>query len=185
MHNNYDEFSDWLSDARRDLERDHEKLSERIEKINYYQKALDVSDELLSELEVLKKENDKLRTETDSLRAQLQEKEVQLSEQRKLTTGMAKKSSEDELIKAIRVFINISKRKSLDKRTHIKDMIRDLADAVKLELPDDLRETLAHLDDEQNEPSQQVFIETLNGTATGQVTQNIGQSEQAKLLVKS
>ena len=185
MNTNYIELCDWLNDARREMERDREKLSERIEKIDNSLKAFEVVENLFSKIESQQEELESQKAEIDSLRAQLQEKEVQLSEQRKLTTGMAKKSSEEELIKAIRVFINISKRKSLDKRTHIKDMIRDLADAVKLELPDDLRETLAHLDDEQSEPSQQVFIETLNGTATGQVTQNIGQSEQTKLLGKS
>ena len=157
MHNNYDEFSDWLSDARRDLERDHEKLSERIEKINYYQKALDVTDELLSELEVLKKENDKLRTETDSLRAQLQEKEVQLSEQRKLTTGMAKKSSEEDLQKALRTYFNTSKRKTIGKRVAVKTVITEFINTMKISLPDDLAEALDHLDDEQSEP--QIVIE--------------------------
>ena len=181
MNTNYIELKELARKARRALEQerdDIQSLAQKVEQMDTFLQVLNARDGLLTEYE-------RLQEEADSLRAQLQEKEVQLSEQRKLTTGMAKKSSEDELIKAIRVFINISKRKSLDKRTHIKDMIRDLADAVKLELPDDLRETLAHLDDEQNEPSQQVFIETLNGTATGQVTQNIGQSEQAKLLVKS
>jgi len=145
MYRDYDELKVFARDAKRALEREREEMTERAVRLDAFYKMTDYMKEILAECEDLKEEN-------EMLRAQLQEKEVQLSEQRKLTTGMAKKSSEDELIKAIRVFINNSKRKSIDKRTHIKDMIRDLADAVKLELPDDLRETLANLDDEQAEP---------------------------------
>ena len=158
MHNNYDEFSDWLNDARRDLGRDRERLTERIEKVNYYQKALDATDELLSEIEGLMKENDKLRTETDSLRAQLQEKEVQLSEQRKLTTGMAKKSSEEDLQKALRTYFNTSKRKTIGKRVAVKTVITEFINTMKISLPDDLAEALDHLDDEQPEPSVTVNV---------------------------
>ena len=160
MNTNYNELKELVRKARRALEQerdDIQSLAQKVEQMDTFLQILNARDGLLSEYE-------KLQEETDSLRAQLQEKEVQLSEQRKLTTGMAKKSSEDELIKAIRVFINISKRKSLDKRTHIKDMIRDLADAVKLELPDDLMETLAHLDDEQPESP---AITTINVAAGG------------------
>ena len=164
MHNNYDEFSDWLNDARRDLERDRERLTERIEKVNYYQKALDATDELLSEIEGLRKENDKLRTETDSLRAQLQEKEVQLSEQRKLTTGMAKKSSEEDLQKALRTYFNTSKRKTIGKRVAVKTVITEFINTMKISLPDDLAEALDHLDDEQPESP---AITTINVAAGG------------------
>jgi len=151
MYRDYNELKVFARDAQRALEREREEMTERAVRLDALCKMTDYMKEILAECEDLKEEN-------EMLRAQLQEKEVQLSEQRKLTTGIAKKSLEDELIKAIRVFINNSKRKSIDKRTHIKDMIRDLADAVKLGLPDDLRDTLANLDDEQTEPK--IIIES-------------------------
>lgn len=112
-----------------------------------------------SELHIkeLEQENEQLRIETDSLRAQLQEKEVQLSEQRKLTTGMAKKSSEEDLQKALRTYFNTSKRKTIGKRVAVKTVITEFINTMKISLPDDLAEALDHLDDEQSEP--QIVIE--------------------------
>lgn len=146
------EFSDWICDASRELERECERMTEKMEQMNKYKKAFEIAQSLLSENEKLNDQLKDLQEENESLRQQLQEREVQLSEQRKLTTGMAKKSSEDELIKAIRTFLNISKRKSLDKRVHVKIMIMELVDAANITLPQDLKETLVHLDDEQPEP---------------------------------
>jgi len=183
MNTDYFELSVWLGDAKRDLERDYERLKERIEKIVYYQKALDATDELLSKIDSLQEELESQKKEIDSLRGQLQEKEVQLSEQRKLSAGMAKKSSEEDLLKAFRMYANRSKRKTPDKRAFAKSAMLEIANANGLLLPEELAATIDSLDDEQSEPAQQVFIETLNGTATGQVTQNIGQSEQARLPV--
>lgn len=146
------EFSDWIYDASREMERECERMTEKVEQMNKYKKAFEIAQDLLSENEKLNDQFKTLQEENELLRQQLQEKEVQLSEQRKLTTGMAKKSSEDELIKAIRTFLNISKRKSLDKRVHVKIMIMELVDAANITLPPDLKETLARLDDELPEP---------------------------------
>ena len=151
MNANLIELSDWVSDARRDIERDCERLAEKMEKMDYYRKALDITDELLDETEALKKENETLREQLSAEKKLRAEQEVKLEEMSKLSAGMAKKTSQDELIKAIRVFINISKRKSLDKRVHVKIIVMELVDAANITLPADLREVLAHLDDEQPE----------------------------------
>lgn len=152
MNTNYVELGVWLGDAKRDLERNHERLKEEIEKIVYYQKALEATDELLSRIDSLQEELESQKAEIDSLRAQLQEKEVQLSEQRKLTTGMAKKSSEEDLLKAFRTYANRSKRKTADKRAFAKSAMLEIANANGLTLPEELAATIDSLDDEQPEP---------------------------------
>ena len=157
MKTNYIELSEWLSDARREMERDREKLSERIEKIDNSLKAFEVVENLFSKIESQQEELESQKAEIDSLRAQLQEKEVQLSEQRKLTTGMAKKSSEEDLQKALRTYFNTSKRKTIGKRVAVKTVITEFISTMKISLPDDLAEALEHLDDEQGEP--QIVIE--------------------------
>ena len=157
MNTNYIELSDWLNDARREMERDREKLSERIEKIDNSLKAFEVVENLFSKIESQQEELESQKAEIDSLRAQLQEKEVQLSEQRKLTTGMAKKSSEEDLQKALRTYFNTSKRKTIGKRVAVKTVITEFISTMKISLPDDLAEALEHLDDEQSEP--QIVIE--------------------------
>ena len=157
MKTNYIELSEWLSDARREMERDREKLSERIEKIDNSLKAFEVVENLFSKIESQQEELESQKAEIDSLRAQLQEKEVQLSEQRKLTTGMAKKSSEEDLQKALRTYFNTSKRKTIGKRVAVKTVITEFISTMKISLPDDLAEALEHLDDEQSEP--QIVIE--------------------------
>ncbi|MCR5851312.1 MAG: hypothetical protein K6G92_11505 [Bacteroidaceae bacterium] len=158
MNTNYIELSDWLNDARREMERDREKLSERIEKIDNSLKAFEVVENLFSKIESQQEELESQKAEIDSLRAQLQEKEVQLSEQRKLTTGMAKKSSEEDLQKALRTYFNTSKRKTIGKRVAVKTVITEFISTMKISLPDDLAEALEHLDDEQPEPSVTVNV---------------------------
>lgn len=158
MNTNYIELSDWLNDARREMEKDREKLSERIEKIDNSLKAFEVVENLFSKIESQQEELESQKAEIDSLRAQLQEKEVQLSEQRKLTTGMAKKSSEEDLQKALRTYFNTSKRKTIGKRVAVKTVITEFISTMKISLPDDLAEALEHLDDEQPEPSVTVNV---------------------------
>ena len=65
---------------------------------------------------------------------------------------MAGKTSQDELLKALRVFVNTSKRKRLEKRTLVKEMVLELVLANGIVLPEDLATTINSLDDEQVEP---------------------------------
>ena len=78
--------------------------------------------------------------------------ETQLNEMSKLSAGVAKKSSQDDVLKAMRTYLNISKRKTLSKREAAKTVFMDLFTSTKLDLPDDIKELLTYLDDEQAEP---------------------------------
>jgi len=88
----------------------------------------------------------------DDEKQQRAELEMKLMEMGKLTTGMAKKASEDNLIKALRTYVNRSKRKTADKRAFAKSATLEIANANGLDLPEDLKAAIESLDDEQTEP---------------------------------
>ena len=100
----------------------------------------------------------RLRREVEMLRGQLQEEkelrvkvEMQLKEMSKLSASVAGKASQDEVLKALRVFVNKSKRKKLEKRIAVKEMVLELANANGVVLPEELAMTIDSLDDEQPE----------------------------------
>ena len=139
----------------RALGSEKERLTERIEQLAGMMKMADMTDELLSEIDDLKDENERLCAENERLRQEVQEKEMKLSELSKLSVGVAKKASHDELLKALSVFVNKSKRKKYEKRVAIKEMVLELANANSIVFPEDLSATLDSLDDE---PSESKFV---------------------------
>ncbi len=163
MNANLNELGEWLNDARRDIERDRERLAEKIERMDYYRKALDITDELLQEAEALKTENETLREQLAAEKKLRAEQEVKMAEMSKLSAGMAKKTSQDDLFKAMRSYLNISKRKSPGKREAAKMVFTELFTSAKLDLPEDIREMLDHLDGEQAESA----VATVNVAAGG------------------
>ena len=139
-------------EVHREIEREYENVVTRAEELNELNKVLEGVDLLLQD-------NENLRSEIDELEAELKEKdkkivqlETQLNEMSKLSAGVAKKSSQDDVLKAMRTYLNISKRKTLSKREAAKTVFVDLFTSTKLDLPDDIKEMLTYLDDEQAEP---------------------------------
>ncbi len=155
MKRNLEELKETMHDVQRALGSEKERLAERIEKVESVMKMAGVTDELLSEIDDLKDENDSLNKENERLRQEVQEKEMKLSELSKLSVGVAKKASHDELLKALSVFVNKSKRKKYEKRVAIKEMVLELANANSIVFPEDLSATLDSLDDE---PSESKFV---------------------------
>ena len=152
MNQNFNDLMDWSDGARRTLDREREKMMERVELIDGLAQAMQAVDEILTE-------NKSLQTELESLRTQLQmekdlrtKAEIQLGEMSKLSAGMAKKASQDEVLQALRVFVNKSKRKKVEKRIAIKEMVLEMANANGVLLPEDLATAIDSLDDEQLEP---------------------------------
>ena len=173
MNINIEELKDWNDEARRELERKQERLKEEQEELSNNLLALEATDKLLSKIDAQSEELEekqstidsqseeieKQQSEIESLRQQLQEEkdknqalEMRLSEMTKLSNGVAKKSSQEELLKALRIFINKSKQKRIEKRTAVKEMILELANASGIVFPADLAATLDSLDDEQPDP---------------------------------
>ena len=145
-------------DMRLTIEREREKLSERLEQLDMYLKMVDCMDHLQQQNADLQDTIARQAGEIDSLQDQLQrernkreELEMKHSELSKLSVDMAKKSSQEELIKALRTFVNKSKQKRIEKRMAVKEMVMELAIANNIIFPADLAATLDSLDDEQTE----------------------------------
>ena len=141
----YQEMKDFARDAQRALDREREEMTERAVRLEAFCKMTDHLKEILAEKEDLEEENTRLRT-------QLEEKKMKFAEMSKLTAGVAKKVAQDDLLKAFRIFLNTSKRKTLSKREAAKVVLMEIFSSAKIALPDDITEMLNHLDDEQTEP---------------------------------
>lgn len=173
MKTNIDELKGWQDEARRMLDDEIERLGKRQQKLSGYVKLLNVTEEVIAEYYALKEELERKQQETDELTEQLEQKdrviddlrrqlleakeqrlasETKLSELSKLSAGVAKKSSQDDMLKAMRSYLNTSKRKTLGKREAAKMVFTELFTSAKMELPEDITELLEHLDDEQSEP---------------------------------
>ena len=139
------DYRELARDARRALDDERECLNEMARKMESYGLLLDAVNELVSE-------NERLKDGNEELRQQLKQTETKLNEMSKLVAGVAKKSSQDEVLKAIRIFVNKSKQKTTKKRTLIKEMVLEFTYANGIVLPDDLMALVYALDDEQEVP---------------------------------
>lgn len=115
---------------------------------NGVQHALEEKEQLRQRVTALESENAEKDADIDRLNGLLEDKDRQLTELRKVSASMAKKSSQDDVAKAIRIYLNTSKRKKLDKREAAKTVLLELITAAKLEMPEDTMELLNHFDDE-------------------------------------
>ena len=145
------DYGEMAHDARRALEREREDLTERAEQLAAHLRVLDEIDEVLAENGQLKDENESLRQQLDEEKRLRAELEMKLMEMSKLSTGMAKKASEENVLKALRTYVNRSKRKTADKRAFAKSATLEIANANGLDLPEDLKSAIESLDDEQME----------------------------------
>ena len=139
-------FEEQLRAARECLDREHERLQEQMDRLNAYRKILEKNERLMNEVEQQK-------AEIESLRQQLDDKDMKLNEMNKFSVNMAKKSSQEGIEKAIRIYVNTSRRKTQAKREVARAQLLDLIATAKLDMPEDIMEALNHLDDEQPEPA--------------------------------
>lgn len=143
---------DAAHDALRALDREREEMRERLEVMDGYSRTLEAVERLVTENKELQEQVDDLQQQLDNEKQQRAELEMKLMEMNKLTTGMAKKASEDNLLKALRTYVNRSKRKTADKRAFAKSATLEIANANGLAIPEDLAAAIDSLDDEQAEP---------------------------------
>ena len=158
MERDYSLYSEVFREAKREMEEKHKRLMDEMEHEKGFLEALGIADLLVSE-------NDKLKDEISSLEAELEEArrllteekkqrtelEMKMAEMSKLSANVAKKSPEEDLIKALRIYANRSKRKTPDKRVFAKSAILEIANSNGLSLPQDLAAIIDSLDDEQAE----------------------------------
>lgn len=146
---NTEELLEAAEDTCRQLEREQEELEDRAKELRMRLQVVEATKELLREINRLKADNEALRMEIDGVNQQLQEKDTQLKELNKLSAGVAKKSSQDDVSKALRIYLNTSKRKTLAKREAAKTVFLELIAAAKLDVPEEIMDLLNHFDDEQ------------------------------------
>lgn len=156
---NTEELTEAVHETYRQLQNKLERKANEAEELKTQMRIMEATQKLLDEIERLNNDLEDYRSEVDGLREQLQDEkdknqqlEMRLSEMSKLSAGMAKKSSLEELLGALRIFINKSKQKRIEKRTAVKEMVLELANANGIVFPEDLAATLDSLDDEQPDP---------------------------------
>ncbi|MCR5039013.1 MAG: hypothetical protein K6A94_06720 [Bacteroidales bacterium] len=155
------DYQEMVRDARRELEREQERLTEKMEQLDARLRLMDGIDRLLTENQELKDEIEALQQQLTEEKKRNADLEMKLAEMGKLSAGVAKKASEEAMLKALRTFVNRSKRKTLDKRAFAKTATLEIANANGLTLPEDLAITIDSLDDEQADPK--TVSVTVNG----------------------
>jgi hypothetical protein len=151
MKTDIQDLKEGVRDARRALDSKCEEAMESLQQMQGFSRVLEAAEQMLDE-------NVRLREDLEELQEQLLEEkdlrtkaEIQLKEMSQLSAGVAKKASQDELLKAIRVFVNKSKRKKIEKRIAVKEMVLEMVNANSIVLPEDLALAIDALDDEQTE----------------------------------
>ena len=176
------DFEEMAHDARRALERGREELLERAEQMDGFLRLLGKIDELLAKNRRLQEEIEEMQQLLDEEKDKNQTLEMKLVEMNKLSAGVAKKASESDLLSALQIYANRSKRKTADKRAFAKSAILEIANANKLELPEYLKTSIESLDDEQPDPKSM----TVQGdfVVEKKVTHEIGKIEKGGIGVK-
>ena len=146
---NTEELLEAAEDTCRQLEREQEELEDRAKELRMRLQVVEATKSMLNRMKQLEDENRLLRETNEEQERQLQEKDMLLKELNKLSAGVAKKSSQDDVSKALRIYLNTSKRKTLAKREAAKTVFLELIAAAKLDVPEDIMDLLNHFDDEQ------------------------------------
>lgn len=146
---NTEELKEAARMKHRQLQNAIERKFEEAEEMKMEMRLVEATQGLLDEIDRLNADNEGLCREIDELNQQLLDKDTQLKELGKLSAGVAKKSSADDVSKAIRIYLNTSKRKTQSKREAAKTVLLELITAAKLEMSEDIMEMLSHFDDEE------------------------------------
>ena len=168
-----EELKEAAREVRRQLEREQERIAEEAQRLEQQLRTLDATEDLLAEIERLKDEGEGLRSQLQEEKERSTRLEMQLNEMGKMTASVAGKASQEEVLKALRVFVNKSKRKKLEKRIAVKEMVLELANANGLLLPEELAASIDSLDDEQPVMEQ----------SAGTVTENLAELLTAEAQV--
>ena len=146
---NTEELREAASEAYRQLKHELDRKIDEAEELKIQMRVVEATQALLNEIDRLKAENEAQREEIDELHQQIDDRDRRLKELGQLSAGVAKKSSADDVAKAMRIYMNMSKRKTQSKREAAKTVLLELITAAKLEMPEDFMETLSHFDDEE------------------------------------
>ena len=146
---NKEELKEAARETYRRLQNVLEGKIDEVEEVKIQMRVVEATQGLLYEIDQLNDEINAQQEEIDGLNQQLQDKDTQLKELGKLSAGVAKKSSADDVSKAIRIYLNTSKRKTQSKREAAKTVLLELITAATLEMSEDIMESLSHFDEEE------------------------------------
>ena len=146
---NIEELREAAREMYRQLQSELERKANEAEELKIQMRVVEAKQELLEGIERLKAENESQRQEIDRLNEQIHDRDMRLKELGQLSAGVAKKSSADDVSKAIRIYLNTSKRKTQSKREAAKTVLLELITAAKLDMAEDIMEMLSHFDDEE------------------------------------
>ena len=172
MDNNF--LKEELREAKRNMYRERERLQEQIDMQNSYLKFFDQYEYMVERIERLESELEQQVAENDILHQQLDDKDMKLNEMSKFSVNMAKKSSQEGLEKAFRIYLNTSKRKTQAKREVARAQLLDFITTAKLEMPEDIMDQLNHLDDEQPESAPMTNVTVQAGGINVQQANKVG-----------
>ena len=146
---NTEELNEAAREMYRQLQSELERKANEAEELKIQMRVVEAKQELLEGIERLKAENESQRQKIDRLNEQIHDRDMRLKELGQLSAGVAKKSSADDVSKAIRIYLNTSKRKTQSKREAAKTVLLELITAAKLDMAEDIMEMLSHFDDEE------------------------------------
>jgi hypothetical protein len=172
MDNNY--LKEELREAKRNMYRERERLQEQIDMQNSYLKFFEQYEYMVERVERLESELEQQVAENDILHQQLDDKDMKLNDMSKFSVNMAKKSSQEGLEKAFRIYLNTSKRKTQAKREVARAQLLDFITTAKLEMPEDIMDQLNHLDDEQPESAPMTNVTVQAGGINVQQANKVG-----------
>ncbi len=171
---NTEELKEAVREMYRQLQNMLERKIDEVEELKTQMRVLEVTQVLMDDNDRLRSENEAQRQEIDDLHQQIDDRDRRLKELGQLSAGVAKKSSADIVEKAMRMYMNMSKRKTQSKREAAKTVLLELITAAKLEMPEDFMETLSHFDDEELADQPQ---------SPGSATENVAELLTAKAQV--
>lgn len=161
---------DYMRDERKELEDKKERLEMQLQAHEAMEQLLthidgqeaqisNLNDEvadLNAQIEKLQAQLTQAKAERDALKQDNNELKMRLDEQAKMNTQVLKAADHADLIDLWRKYLNKSKRKVAIKRSYIKMVVTELALSAKVELPEDILNTLETFDDDlQNQEQSQ------------------------------
>ena len=99
---NTEELNEAAREMYRQLQSELERKANEAEELKIQMRVVEAKQELLEGIERLKAENESQRQEIDRLNEQIHDRDMRLKELGQLSAGVAKKSSADDVAKAIR-----------------------------------------------------------------------------------
>lgn len=146
---NTEELKEAAREAYRRMQSELDRKIDEAEELKIQMRVVEATQGLLDKIDEQDEVIRSQQEEIDDLHQQIDDRDRRLKELGQLSAGVAKKSSADDVAKAMRIYMNMSKRKTQSKREAAKTVLLELITAAKLEMPEDFMETLSHFDDEE------------------------------------